>query len=90
MATVDEQTMTRIRELDATEFEAASKPRGPLAQAQRQLVEIKDLCASCAGELEQAASIRAGLMDSDQRRAEIQRTIQATLAQVAQRLRGVQ
>lgn len=66
------------------------KPRGPLAQALNQLDELKQLCASCAGELEQAASHRAGLMDSDQRRAEVQRMIQATLATVAQRLRGVQ
>lgn len=66
------------------------KPRGPLAQAQNQLADIKELCASCAEQLEQAASHRAGLMDSDSRRAEIQRTIQATLANVATRLRGVQ
>lgn len=67
-----------------------AKPRGPLAQAQNQLSDIKELCAECATELEQAASHRAGLMDSDQRRAEIQRLIQTTLANVARRLRGVQ
>jgi hypothetical protein len=66
------------------------KPRGPLAQAQKRVEELTDLCASCAGELEQAASIRAGLMDSDQRRAEAQRQNQQVLARVAQRLRGVQ
>ncbi len=69
---------------------ADPKPRGPLAQAQNQVAELKALCASCATELEQISGIRAGLMDSDQRRSEVQRMIQATLATVAQRLRGVQ
>jgi len=67
--------------------EVAAKPRGPLAQAQNQVAELKELCASCAGELEQVSTIRAGLMDSDQRRAEVQRQIQQVLARVAQRLR---
>jgi hypothetical protein len=67
-----------------------TKPRGPYAQALRQLDELKELCRACAQELEDAASIRAGLMDSDSRRAEVQRQIQATLAHVAHRLRGVQ
>lgn len=66
------------------------KPRGPLAQAQNQLADIKAVCAECAQELEQASSIRAGLMDSDSRRAEVQRQIQAILANVARRLREVQ
>jgi hypothetical protein len=66
-----------------------TKPRGPLAQALRELQECKELCQSCAAELEQAAGLRCGLLDSDSRRAEVQRLIQATLAAVAQRLRGV-
>lgn len=66
------------------------KPRGPLAQAQNQLADIKAVCADCAQALEQVAGIRAGLMDSDARRTEVQRQIQSTLAQVAERLRGVQ
>jgi hypothetical protein len=67
-----------------------TKPRGPYAQALRQIDEFKALCESCATELEQVSQIRAGLMDSDSRRAEVQRQIQTTLAHVAQRLRGVQ
>ena len=67
-----------------------SKPRGPYAQALRQLDEIKEVCRACAQELEDASSIRAGLMDSESRKAEVQRQIQATLAHVVQRLRGVQ
>jgi hypothetical protein len=67
-----------------------SKPRGPLAQAQNQLADIKELCASCADELEMASTIRAGLMDSEARQIECQKQIQSTLARVAARLRGVQ
>lgn len=73
-----------------TEETTETKPRGPLAQAQNQLADIKTVCAECAQELEQASSIRAGLMDSDQRRIEVQREIQLTLARVVGRLRGVQ
>lgn len=65
-----------------------TKPRGPLAQALTQVQELKDLCAACAQELEQASNLRCGLMDSDSRRAEVQRLIQAALAHVALRLRG--
>jgi hypothetical protein len=65
------------------------KARGPYGQALRQIEEIKDLCRACAQQLEDVSSIRAGLMDSDSRRSEVQRQIQATLAHVAQRLRGV-
>jgi len=67
-----------------------TKPRGPLAQALKQVDELKELCTSCATELEEAATLRCGLLDSDSRRAEVQKLIQATLATVAQRLRGVQ
>jgi hypothetical protein len=67
-----------------------TKPRGPLAQALSQVEDLKQLCTSCAQELEQASSIRAGLMDSDSRRAEMQRQLQAALVNVARRLRGVQ
>lgn len=66
-----------------------TKPRGPLAQALRQLEEERTLRVACAEQLEQAASLRCGLMDSDSRRADVQKQIQATLANVAQRLRGV-
>lgn len=67
-----------------------TKPRGPLAQAQNQLADIKALCALCATDLEQTASHRAGLMDSESRRSEVQKQIQETLARVARCLRGVQ
>lgn len=66
-----------------------TKPRGPLAQALKQVDEQRELCHSCAKELEEAATLRCGLLDSDSRRAEVQRLIQTTLAHVAQRLRGV-
>lgn len=64
-----------------------TKPRGPLAQALGQVEDLKQLCASCAQELEQASNIRVGLMDSDSRRVEMQRQLQATLVNVARRLR---
>jgi len=66
-----------------------TKPRGPLAQALKQAEDMRELCQSCAAELEQAADLRCGLLDSDSRRADVQKQIQATLANVAQRLRGV-
>lgn len=66
-----------------------TKPRGPYAQALRQVEKYQELCRACAQQLEDASQIRAGLMDSDSRRAEVQRQIQATLADVAHRLRGV-
>jgi hypothetical protein len=66
-----------------------TKPRGPLAQALKQVEEYQELCRQCAQQLDDAASVRAGLMDSDSRRAEVQRQIQSTLAHVAQRLRKV-
>lgn len=66
-----------------------TKPRGPLAQALKQLEEERALRNACAEQLEQAASLRCGLMDSDSRRAEVQALVQQAIAQVAKRLRGV-
>lgn len=66
-----------------------TKPRGPYAQALKQLEEERALRIACAEQLEQAASLRCGLMDSDSRRADVQKQIQMVLASVALRLRGV-
>jgi hypothetical protein len=67
-----------------------TKPRGPLAQALKQLDDERALRLDCARELEHAAQFRAGLMDSESRQAEVQREMQRVLTSVAQRLRGVQ
>lgn len=67
-----------------------TKPRGPHAQALKQLDELKTLCSACALELERAASIRAGLMDSESRQLEVQRELRDAAARVAKRLREVQ
>lgn len=75
--------------MNAQAEQVETKPRGPYGQALRQIDDLKELCRACAQELEDISQIRAGLMDSDSRRAEVQRQIQATLAHVATRLRGV-
>lgn len=67
-----------------------TKPRGPYAQALKQVDELKALCAECAKQLEQASLQRAGLMDSESRQAEVHRELQGTIASVARRLREVQ
>lgn len=67
-----------------------TKPRGPYAQALKQVDELKALCVECADELQLASSLRAGLMDSESRQAEVQREIRERIERVAQRLRGVQ
>ncbi len=65
-----------------------TKPRGPLAQALRQLDDERALRLECAQQLDQAASLRAGLMDSESRKADVQHQLQTTIAHVAKRLRG--
>lgn len=54
----------------------------------KQVDSYKELCLSCADQLEEAAKQRAGLMDSESKQIEIQRSIRKTIEQVVARLRS--
>lgn len=48
----------------------------------------RELCRSCADQLESVVNLRAGLMDSESKQIEVQRQIKQTIEHVIARLRS--
>ena len=86
-------------ELPADPIDAASQlrslePQAPkhmkavMIAAAAQLEAHTRLMADCASELEEAAKLRVGFMDSDSRAEQVTRQVRTTMESVAARLRA--
>lgn len=76
---------TTLRELEP---QAPKQIKPALIEAAQELERWRNIARECADQLEEAARLKSGLMDSESRQIEVQRQIRMTLEQVAARLRA--
>lgn len=74
--------------LRGIEQQLPKQHRDLILQAATELAALKQLCHESAQELELAALMRAGQMDSQSRSDEIARQVRATMTGLAERLRA--
>lgn len=81
-------TASLLRELEASAPNPTPKSiRAAMIQAASELEDHKKLFQDAAQELELAASLRVGQMDSQSRADEVARQVRMTLTQLARRMR---
>ncbi len=78
-----------VESLRALEPQAPKSIKSTMLQAAEELVALRRCAFESAAALELAATLRAGLNDSDSKHQEIQREVKLTLTQVSAKLRGV-
>lgn len=83
-----EEPTDAASQLRSFEPQAPKQMKAAMIAAAAQLEANTRLMADCAAELEEAAKLRVGFMDSDSRAEQVTRQVRTTLESVAARLRA--
>lgn len=81
-----ENTAAALRELEP---QAPKQIKALMLQAAAKLDAYRELCQVGAKDLEHAASLRIGMMDSQSRADEISRNVRTTMSELARKMRAI-
>lgn len=77
-----------LLDIEQTRGQLSAESKAKIVQAAQRIEVLERACWSVAAQLDEAANVRAGLMDSEQRQQEVQNHIRKTMTSAATQLRG--